>query len=119
MNKTLVTSLLGISMICGVLSAAPAHAAAFLEGFAASALVSTGFDATSDGSNSNEKRIQLGLIHDDAAEYVLGGIPSQSLKSVLAEMKTEIKNKQPDYDLTQVNDHDLALAVLKMSILPN
>ena len=73
MNKTLATSLLGISMICVVLSAVPAHAAAFLEGFAASALVSTGFDATSDGSNSNEKRIQLGLIHDDAAEYVLAG----------------------------------------------
>ena len=108
MNKALDDfASLGISMICVVLSAArlmplPSWKASRPRLSSRPGSMSLPMEAT------NEKRTQLGLIHDDAAEYVLGGIPSRSLKSVLTEMKTEIKNKQPDYDLTQVNDHDLA-----------
>jgi len=108
-------SVVGLFLVSSVISVNTARAAEFLEGFAMSALISTGFDISSDGGN--EKRVELALIHDEAAEYIAGSqvSPSASLQEVFANMESEIREQQPEYDLSKPHDRDFAIAILKVS----
>ena len=105
---------LSILLASGALVTHQAHASEFVEGIAASVLMSTGFDVTSNTGNE-AKRAQVEALRSDAAEYWVGeaNVPSPALRSFLSEMRKEIGTRHPELDLRTINDHELAKDLLK------
>ena len=94
------------------ISSVRAHASDFIEGIAASVLLSTGMDVTSDGSNE-AKRMQIEQLRTDAAEFYLRetDVPSPALNNVLTEMRKKIATEHPEIDLSKLDNRDLAKGV--------